>query len=104
MNFFSTRRLPGFGLGIVLSAVSPAAAWAGGSGFNVAVVINQNSTNSRELGNYYVERRQVPPENVLRINWAGGNVNWSLSDFTNTLLNPLAAMLAERNLTNQIDY
>ncbi len=104
MNFVSTRRLLGFGLGMVVGAVSLPAAWAGGSGLNVAVVINQNSTNSRELGNYYCERRQVPPENVLRINWAGGNVDWTLADYTNTLLNPLAAMLAGRNLTNQIDY
>ena len=79
--------------------------WAGGSGLNVAVVVNQSSSNSVQLGTYYCEHRQVPPLNVLRINWPpGGNVEWTLADYTNTLLNPLLYMLANRQLTNQIDY
>jgi uncharacterized protein (TIGR03790 family) len=77
---------------------------AGGSGLNTVVLINQNSANSRELGNYYCERRQVPPENVLRINWPGGNLSWSSGDFQTNLLSPLLNMLAERQLTNQVDY
>jgi uncharacterized protein (TIGR03790 family) len=79
--------------------------FAGGSGLNVVVVVNQNSTNSIQLGNYYCARRGVPPQNYLRItNWTGGNTNWSSTDFTNSLLNPLLAMLSSRGLTNQIDY
>jgi uncharacterized protein (TIGR03790 family) len=77
---------------------------AGGSGLNTAVIINQASSNSCELANYFIERRQVPPENVLRINWPGGNVNWAAPDFQTNLLNPLLAMLPARQLTNQIDY
>src|SRR5215471_710260 len=77
---------------------------AGGSGLNTAVIINQTSSNSCELANYFIERRQVPPENVLRINWPGGNVAWTNTDFQTYLLNPLLAMLAARQLTNQIDY
>src|ERR1051325_6199558 len=77
---------------------------AGGSGLNVVIVVNQNSANSVELGNYYAERRQVPPENVFRINWPGGNVNWSTSDFATYLYNPIGSMLAARQLTNQIDF
>jgi uncharacterized protein (TIGR03790 family) len=71
---------------------------------NVVVIVNQSSRNSLQLGNYYCERRQVPPENVLRINWSGANTDWTLSDFTTNLFNPLLAMLANRQLTNQIDY
>ena len=79
--------------------------FAGGSGLNVVVVVNQNSTNSVQLGNYYCERRCVPPQNLLRItNWTGGNVEWTTSDFTNALLNPLLSMLSSRGLTNQVDY
>jgi uncharacterized protein (TIGR03790 family) len=78
--------------------------WAGGSGLNVAIVINQNSSNSIQLGNYYRELRQVPPQNVLRINWPGSNVLWTQTEFNNTLFTPLSAMLASRQLTNQIDY
>ena len=78
--------------------------FAGGSGLNVAVVVNQNSTNSVQLGNYYCERREVPPQNLLRINWTGPNNTWTRSDFETVLLNPLVAMLSSRDLTNQIDY
>lgn len=78
--------------------------WAGGSGLNVVVVVNQASTNSVELGNYYCEMRQVPPQNVLRINWPGGNLDWAYADFTNYLGAPLTSMLANRQLTNQVDF
>jgi uncharacterized protein (TIGR03790 family) len=85
-------------------AVLPLGLQAGGSGLNVVVVVNQNSTNSVQLGNYYCEKRQVPPQNLLRTSWAGGNVAWMKSDFETVILNPLLAMLSNRRLTNQIDY
>ena len=93
-----------FATGLAVLLVSAAELFAGGSGLNVVVVVNQNSTNSVQLGNYYCERRCVPPQNLLRINWAGGNITWTRSDFEANLLNPLAAMLSSRRLTNQADY
>src|SRR5438445_12684373 len=78
--------------------------WAGGSGLNVVVVVNQNSTNSVQLGNYYCEKRQVPPQNYLRINWPGGNISWTNSDFQTYLYNPLISMLSSRQLTNQAEF
>src|SRR5262245_62043392 len=78
--------------------------YAGGSGLNTVVVVNQASSNSCELGNYYRERRHVPPENVLRINWSGTNTMWTSNDFQTVLVTPLLSMLAARQLTNQIDY
>ena len=77
---------------------------AGGSGLNTIVVINRSSSNSCELGNYYCERRQVPPENVLYINWTGGNTSWSSADFYSTLRDPIVAMLAAQSISNQIDF
>jgi uncharacterized protein (TIGR03790 family) len=77
---------------------------AGGSGLNTVVVVNQNSPDSCELGNYYCERRQVPPGNLLRINWPGGNISWSSDDFQTILLVPLLQMLASRQLAGQVDY
>ena len=91
-------------MGVAFLCFSAAGLFAGGSGLNVIVVVNQNSTNSVQLGNYYCEQRCVPPQNYLRINWTGGNVQWTTSDFTNSLLNPLLSMLSSRGLTNQIDY
>ena len=94
-----------FAAGLAVLFISSAGLFAGGSGLNVVVVVNQNSTNSVQLGNYYCEQRGVPPQNLLRItNWTGGNVEWTTSDFTNSLFNPLVSMLSSRGLTNQIDY
>lgn len=88
----------------MLLIASAARLLAGGSGLNVVVVVNQNSPNSVELGNYYCEKRQVPAQNVLRINWTGGNVTWTRSEFETILRAPLNVMLAARQLTNQIDF
>ena len=77
---------------------------AGGSGLNTVVVVNQASSNSCELGNYFCEQRQVPPQNVLYINWSGGNTQWTSNDFQTDLVIPLLNMLAARQLTNQVDY
>lgn len=78
--------------------------WAGGSGVNVLIVVNQTSTNSVQLGNFYRTQRNIPPQNFLRIHWAGGNIEWTLTDFTNTLATPIFNYLSAQKLTNQIDY
>ena len=79
--------------------------WAGGSGLNVIVVVNQYSTNSVQLGNDYCEQRGVPPQNVLRLtNWAGGNIEWNPTEFQNDLLNPLLSLVSSRGLTNQAQF
>ncbi len=94
--------------GLLIMLISALPVWtlrAGGSGLNVIVVVNQNSTNSVQLGNAYCEQRGVPPQNVLRMtNWTGGARDWSRSDFETRLRNPLLAMLASRGLTNQVEY
>src|SRR6266850_5573982 len=88
----------------VLSLLWGANALGGGSGLNTIVVVNQSSSNSVEIGNYYCERRQVPPENLLRINWPGGNISWTNSEFQTVLLNPLLDLIARRQLGGTIDY
>lgn len=98
------RRLTAW-LGLVLWGVlAQSDLQGGGSGLNTLVVVNQASSNSCELGNYFTEHRNVPPENVLRINWQGGNISWTSNDFATVLLTPLLDLLAERQLTNQADY
>ena len=87
-----------------LCCVAPLTARAGGSGLNTLVIINQASSNSCELGSYYCERRQVPAENVLYINWNGGNMSWSSDQFQTNLLNPLLQMVTDRQLSNQLDF
>ena len=76
---------------------------AGESGLNVAVVVNQNSSNSVQLGNYYCEQRQVPPQNLVRISWPGPGTIWTKTQFQSNLVTPLQNALAARGLTTQID-
>src|SRR5665213_1959096 len=79
-------------------------AWAGDSGLNVIVVVNQNSANSLQLGNDYCEQRGVPPQNLFRMTgWTNGAISWQQGDFENYLLNPLLAMISSRGLTNQAE-
>jgi uncharacterized protein (TIGR03790 family) len=80
-------------------------AFAGGSGLNLVVVVNQNSPNSVQLGNEYCAARAVPPGNLFRMtNWTGGSLAWSRSDFEGYLRDPLLAFLAGNGLTNQVSY
>ena len=81
---------------LLLIGLCPRDLLAGGSGPNVVVVVNQASTNSIQLGNYYMQRRHVPPQNLLRTTWSGGNVEWTLTDFQTVILNPLLSMISSR--------
>src|SRR6187399_297242 len=87
---------------LVVLFLAPRSVLAGGSGLNVVVVVNQNSTNSVQLGNAYCEKRGVPPQNLFRMtNWTGGRVSWSRSQFESFLQHPLMEMLSARSLANQ---
>ncbi len=77
---------------------------AAGGGLNVVLVVNQNSSESVQLGNYYAEQRQLPPENILRIYWPGGNAIWTRAQFETNLAAPIRNTVASRGLTNQIDF
>ncbi len=88
----------------LLGLLLPFLAQAGGSGLNVLVVANSASSNSLDLANYFCHLRDVPPQNLLRIPWTGGPINWSLAQFTNTLLNPVLDTLSRRGLAQQVDY
>lgn len=93
------------GFFVVLLLWQAWSAFAGGSGLNLVVVANQNSSNSLQLANEYCERRGVPPQNLFRMtNWTGGSIAWSRTDFENSLRQPLLAALASRGLTNQVSY
>jgi uncharacterized protein (TIGR03790 family) len=90
---------------IVILALQAMNAFAGGSGLNLVVVVNQNSPNSIQLGNEYCTARGVPPGNLFRMtNWTGGSIAWSRSDFEGYLRNPLLAFLSGSGLTNQVSY
>jgi len=89
---------------VVILAGTGGFVWAGGSGLNTVVVVNQASQDSLQLGNVYCELRAVPPQNVLRLtNWTGGRIQWSRTQFEANLLQPVLELIASRGLSNQID-
>ena len=78
---------------------------AGGSGLNTVVIVNQASSNSCEVGNYFCERRQVPPGKRPPHQLAGLEYLLDHQRFPNRPADPsLLNMLAAGQLTNQIDY
>jgi uncharacterized protein (TIGR03790 family) len=80
-------------------------AWGGGSGLNVVVVVNQNSTNSVQLGNEYCEKRGIPPQNLFRMTgWAGRSISWLRTEFESYLRDPLLNMLTSSGPSNQVEY
>lgn len=86
------------------SGMVGATALAGGLGLDVAVVVNRASSNSLALGNLYCERRQVPPQNLIRIEWTGSRIEWTRAQCQSALVDPLNTELARRGLAAQIDY
>ena len=55
--------------GVVLAAVSASPAFAQ-TAENVMVVINEASPESVRIGEYYIAKRNIPPENVTRLKTA----------------------------------
>jgi uncharacterized protein (TIGR03790 family) len=97
----------GIRLATVFSAMLFVAGWntqpchAGGSGYNTLLVINRASSNSCEVGSFYREARGIPPENVVFIDWTGGNVSWTSNDFQSVLAQPILTAITNRGLSNQ---
>ena len=54
----------------------PVAAWAGGGPENVLLLVNSNSLNSKTIANHYIALRNIPPSNVVYIDWRGGLEDW----------------------------
>lgn len=100
---FRSRIMP---CGLLASVIGfQGSAFSAGSGLNVLVVVNQNSTNSVRLGNAYSQMRGVPPNNYFRMSgWSGSTQTWSLDDFETHLRSPLLQHITRYNLSNQIHY
>ena len=94
------RRLTAtFSLAICCTAPS---VWAQ-SAENVAVVINENSGESREIGEYYARKRALPPSNVLRIR-ASAEETIDRSAYSSTIELPIAASISREGLQDRLLY
>ncbi len=70
---------------------------------SVLVVINQTSALSRQIGEYYAERRHIPSANICRIT-ASANEEISRSDFDDQIARPIQNYLRGHNLTEKVLY
>ena len=96
-------RLPWFALLAALLAL-PAAARAGGGPENVLVVVNRASWASQAVANQFIHLRQIPPDNVLYINWDGDVHSTDVGTFRRKILGPVLLAIQSRGLGDQIDY
>jgi len=70
---------------------------------NVLVVINDNSPLSREIGEYYAQRRGIPDRNLCRIRTVTTE-NIPRDQYNREIAAPIAKLLRERRLTETILY
>src|SRR4051812_6955704 len=79
-------------------------ALAGGGPENVLLVVNANSDPSKRIANNYINWRQIPPTNVVYIDWKGGTEFTPADRFRDEILWPILRTIEERHLSSQIDY
>jgi uncharacterized protein (TIGR03790 family) len=70
---------------------------------NVAVVINDASPQSKEIGEYYVKARGIPAENVIRIQTSTDDAIQPAAYLT-TIQQPISVALTRGNLQDRILY
>ena len=70
---------------------------------NVAVVINDSSAVSQRIGAYYVEKRGIPPSNVLRIR-TSLDETIERPAYASTIEEPIGAAIARAGLQDRILY
>lgn len=73
------------------------------SGPNVAVVINENSPASIQIGEYYAKKREVPTENIIRIKTAIAE-EISRQHYSTTIESPIASALGRARIQDRILY
>lgn len=70
---------------------------------NVLVVINDNSSLSREIGEYYARRRGIPASNVCRIRTSPAE-EIARPDYNRDIAAPIVAFLRQNKLVESILY
>ncbi|MEO7192539.1 MAG: TIGR03790 family protein [Vicinamibacterales bacterium] len=89
--------------GLALAMLTPTRAAQAQTVENVLLVINADSPNSVEVGDYYVAKRAIPPEQVIRIKTVTTEAV-GRSAYETTIEAPIALALARRSLQDQILY
>ena len=61
----------------------------------VAVVVNKNGWHSIDLGKYYMKKRGLPDENILRL-WTTDKENVSREDYEKQIAGPIKRFLDKK--------
>ena len=96
------RRVMGIACAALGVAVSQAGLDAQGPA-NVLIVVNDNSSLSREIGEYYARRRGVPAKNICRIRTTQ-NESTLRADYNREIAAPIADFLRSRQLVESVLY
>jgi uncharacterized protein (TIGR03790 family) len=70
---------------------------------SVLIVVNQSSALSRQIGEYYAQRRRIPASNICRLN-STIDEQISRSQFDDQIARPIQNYLRGHNLTEQVLY
>lgn len=86
---------------LVATLVGPDACRGGVGPENVLLVVNPRSEASLTIANHYQALRQIPPENVLYLDWDPLQTTTDVATFRERILNPVVEAVLSRRL--QID-
>jgi uncharacterized protein (TIGR03790 family) len=87
-------------IGLVIASAVPASAQTAA---NVALVINESSADSRQIGEHYARRRAIPEENVIRIAVSPDEA-MSRDAYVDQVERPIGETLGQRRLQDRILY
>ena len=96
------RCLCAFAVCLIVSVLRPDSLWAQ-SGANVLVLANEALPSSVEIAEYYVQRRQVPADQLLKIRTSVAD-QVSRQEFERTIQNPIRVWLARTGAQDRILY
>lgn len=84
--------------------LAPAVLLAGGGPFHTLVVVNTNSAESVELGNYYADAHGIPAHHICRLGLTTNLTTVNTNEFKSLLLAPVTNHIATNGLSGRIDF
>lgn len=104
LHFMSARIVcPWVAVAALAGLLALPKASAAQTGDNVLVVVNSNSPDSIEIGEYYAKVREIPKNQVARISSAAGDVV-TRAGYELTIERPIAAWLSKHLLQDKVLY
>jgi hypothetical protein len=91
-------------LSLALVALLARGASAGGGPENVLLIVNGRSVFSLSVANQYARLRQIPPGNIVVLDYDGNTDTVTGDEFLTKIFQPALTQMAARSIGGQIDY